>query len=118
MEVRLHWTKTEIKLVKTYIDEPNLGSGNTAVEVIDCGQTMPDGRVQWTEGQTMEASGTYVPGRLIIQCLEIQDGYLSVDYSFTFGWNTMYGFDFDSLSLDEDGLVIGVGTEFIEKLEK
>lgn len=57
---------------ETYIYEPNLGSGNTAVEVIDCGQTMPDGRVQWTEGQTMEASGTYVRGRLIIQCLEIR----------------------------------------------
>ena len=82
MEVRLHWTKTEIKLVKP-IYEPNLGSGNTAVEVIDCGQTMPDGRVQWTEGQTMEASGTYVPWETDYSVSgNPEDGYLSVDYSF------------------------------------
>lgn len=71
------------KIGEIYIYEPNLGSGNTAVEVIDCGQTMPDVRVQWTEGQTMEASGTYVPWETDYSVSgNPEDGYLSVDYSF------------------------------------
>ena len=103
---------------ETYIYEPNLGSGNTAVEVIDCGQTMPDGRVQWTEGQTMEASGTYVPWETDYSVSgNPEDGYLSVDYSFYASDGTpCTGSTLTVCLLDEDGLVIGVGTEFIEKI--
>ena len=44
---------------------------------------MPDVRVQWTEGQTMEASGTYVPWETDYSVSgNPEDGYLSVDYSF------------------------------------
>ena len=98
--------------------KPNLGSGNTAVEVIDCGQTMPDGRVQWTEGQTMEASGTYVPWETDYSVSgNPEDGYLSVDYSFYASDGTpCMGSTLTVCLLDEDGLVIGVGTEFIEKI--
>ena len=105
---------------ETYIYEPNLGSGNTAVEVIDCGQTMPDGRVQWTEGQTMEASGTYVPWETDYSVSgNPEDGYLSVDYSFYASDGTpCTGSTLTVCLLDEDGLVIGVGTEFIEKIEE
>ena len=103
---------------ETYIYEPNLGSGNTAVEVIDCGQTMPDGRVQWTEGQTMEASGTYVPWETDYSVSgNPEDGYLSVDYSFYASDGTpCTGSTLTVCLLDEDGMVIGVGTEFIEKI--
>ena len=105
---------------ETYIYEPNLGSGNTAVEVIDCGQTMPDGRVQWTEGQTMEASGTYVPWETDYSVSgNPEDGYLSVDYSFYASDGTpCTGSTLSVCLLDEDGLVIGVGTEFIEKIRE
>ena len=105
---------------ETYIYEPNLGSGNTAVEVIDCGQTMPDGRVQWTEGQTMEASGTYVPWETDYSVSgNPEDGYLSVDYSFYASDGTpCTGSTVSVCLLDEDGLVIGVGTEFIEKIRE
>ena len=103
-----------------YIYEPNLGSGNTAVEVIDCGQTMPDVRVQWTEGQTMEASGTYVPWETDYSVSgNPEDGYLSVDYSFYASDGTpCTGSTLSVCLLDEDGLVIGVGTEFIEKIRE
>ena len=54
-------------------------------------------------------------GRLIIQCPE--DGYLSVDYSFYASDGTpCTGSTLTVCLLDEDGLVIGVGTEFIEKI--
>lgn len=106
------------KIGEIYIYEPNLGSGNTAVEVIDCGQTMPDGRVQWTEGQTMEASGTYVPWETDYSVSgNPEDGYLSVDYSFYASDGTpCTGSTLTVCLLDEDGMVIGVGTEFIEKI--
>ena len=108
------------KIGEIYIYEPNLGSGNTAVEVIDCGQTMPDGRVQWTEGQTMEASGTYVPWETDYSVSgNPEDGYLSVDYSFYASDGTpCTGSTLSVCLLDEDGLVIGVGTEFIEKIRE
>ena len=108
------------KIGEIYIYEPNLGSGNTAVEVIDCGQTMPDVRVQWTEGQTMEASGTYVPWETDYSVSgNPEDGYLSVDYSFYASDGTpCTGSTLSVCLLDEDGLVIGVGTEFIEKIRK
>lgn len=108
------------KIGEIYIYEPNLGSGNTAVEVIDCGQTMPDVRVQWTEGQTMEASGTYVPWETDYSVSgNPEDGYLSVDYSFYASDGTpCTGSTLSVCLLDEDGLVIGVGTEFIEKIRE
>ena len=108
------------KIGEIYIYEPNLGSGNTAVEVIDCGQTMPDVRVQWTEGQTMEASGTYVPWETDYSVSgNPEDGYLSVDYSFYASDGTpCTGSTLTVCLLDEDGLVIGVGTEFIEKIRE
>ncbi len=108
------------KIGEIYIYEPNLGSGNTAVEVIDCGQTMPDVRVQWTEGQTMEVSGTYVPWETDYSVSgNPEDGYLSVDYSFYASDGTpCTGSTLTVCLLDEDGLVIGVGTEFIEKIRE
>ena len=108
------------KIGEIYIYEPNLGSGNTAVEVIDCGQTMPDVRVQWTEGQTMEVSGTYVPWETDYSVSgNLEDGYLSVDYSFYASDGTpCTGSTLTVCLLDEDGLVIGVGTEFIEKIRE
>lgn len=108
------------RIGEIYIYEPNLGSGNTAVEVIDCGQTMPDVRVQWTEGQTMEVSGTYVPWETDYSVSgNPEDGYLSVDYSFYASDGTpCTGSTLTVCLLDEDGLVIGVGTEFIEKIRE
>ena len=103
---------------ETYIFEPNIGTGNTAVAVIDCGQSMPDGRVQWTECETLETTASYVPWEADYQVTgNPADECLNVDYSF-------YASDGTACTdakvtvclLDEDGLVIGVGADYISEL--
>ena len=103
---------------ETYIFEPNIGTGNTAVAVIDCGQSMPDGRVQWTECETLETTASYVPWEADYQVTgNPADECLNVEYSF-------YASDGTACTdakvtvflLDEDGLVIGVGADYISEL--
>lgn len=103
---------------ETYIFEPNIGMGNTAVAVIDCGQSMPDGRVQWTECETLETTAGYVPWEADYQVTgNPADECLNVEYSF-------YASDGTACTdakvtvclLDEDGLVIGVGADYISEL--
>lgn len=103
---------------ETYIFEPNIGTGNTAVAVIDCGQSMPDGRVQWTECETLETTASYVPWEADYQVTgNPADEYLSVDYSFYASDGTACT-DAEVIVclLDEDGLVIGVGSDYISEL--
>ena len=66
----------------------------------------------------MEASGTYVPWETDYSVSgNPEDGYLSVDYSFYASDGTpCTGSTLTVCLLDEDGMVIGVGTEFIEKI--
>lgn len=103
---------------ETYIFEPNIGTGNTAMAVIDCGQSMPDGRVQWTECETLETTASYVPWEADYQVTgNPADECLNVEYSF-------YASDGTACTdakvtvclLDEDGLVIGVGADYISEL--
>ena len=103
---------------ETYIFEPNIGTGNTAVAVIDCGQSMPDGRVQWTECETLETTASYVPWEADYQVTgNPADECLNVEYSF-------YASDGTACTdakvtvclLDEDGLVIGVGADYISEI--
>ncbi len=103
---------------ETYIFEPNIGTGNTAVAVIDCGQSMPDGRVQWTECETLETTAGYVPWEADYQVAgNPANECLNVEYSF-------YASDGTACTdakvtvclLDEDGLVIGVGADYISEL--
>lgn len=103
---------------ETYIFEPNIGTGNTAVAVIDCGQSMPDGRVQWTECETLETTAGYVPWEADYQVTgNPANECLNVEYSF-------YASDGTACTdakvtvclLDEDGLVIGVGADYISEL--
>lgn len=101
-----------------YIYEPNIGTGNTAVAVIDCGQSMPDGRIQWTECETLETTASYVPWEADYQVTgNPAEECLNVEYSF-------YASDGTACTdatvtvclLDEDGLVIGVGADYIPEL--
>ena len=103
---------------ETYIFEPNIGTGNTAVAVIDCGQSMPDGRVQWTECETMETTADYVPWEADYQVTgNPAEEYLSVDYNFYASEGTACE-DAEVIVclLDEDGLVIGVGSDYISEI--
>ena len=103
---------------ETYIFEPNIGTGNTAVAVIDCGQSMPDGRVQWTECETMETTADYVPWEADYQVSgNPAEEYLSVDYTFYASEGTACE-DAEVIVclLDEDGLVIGVGSDYISEI--
>lgn len=103
---------------ETYIFEPNIGTGNTAVAVIDCGQSMPDGRVQWTECETLETTASYVPWKADYQVTgNPADECLNVDYSFYASDGTACtDTEVTVCLLDEDGLVIGIGADYISEL--
>ncbi len=103
---------------ETYIYAPNIGTGNTTVAVIDCGQSMPDGRVNWTECETMETTANYVPWEADYQVTgNPADECLNVEYSFyTSDGTACTDAEITVCLLDEDGLVIGVGVDYIPEI--
>ena len=105
---------------ETYIYAPNIGTGNTTVAVIDCGQNMPDGRVNWTECETMETTADYVPWEADYQVTgNPADECLNVEYSFCASDGTACtDAEITVCLLDQDGLVIGIGADYIPELEE
>lgn len=95
-----------------------IGSGNTIIEVIDCGNNVPDGRIHWTNVQISEPYGEYVPWEADYSITgKPSDGYLTVNYElYASDKSACVGDTVRVLLLDEDGFVMGSGMGFGEDI--
>lgn len=98
-----------------YIYNSCIGSGNTFIEVIDCGSDeMPDGRIHWEDVDLAEAIGTYVPWEADYSGKEnSEDGTISIDYELYATYGTpCNGEIVYALLIDENGFVIGLSSDY------
>lgn len=92
----------------------SLGSANTIIEVIDCGDTQPDGRLHWEGIEVAEAAGEYVPWEGDYSA-KMSDGAIEVSYSMYAASGHEAACDIGSvyaLILDEQGYVISATTDY------
>ena len=92
-----------------------IGAGNTAINLIDCGDNTPDGRISWSDVEVGESYRSYVAWEADYAVSgNPNDSYLTVDYEMyaTDGSRAFEGDLVTVLLLDEHGFVVGVGTDY------
>lgn len=99
--------------------ETNIGAGNTVIETINCGDTLPDGRIHWTELSYNEGNKKYVPWEADYNISgKASDGYATVSYEM-YAANTGTSADtvglVTILLLDDEGYITAVGTDYLDE---
>ena len=102
----------------TFIYNCCIGTGNTIISIIDCGnEEMPDGRIRWEELDLNQAMGKYVPWEADFKGSNDPYGGIQVDYElYTTSGAACSGDLIYALILDEDGFVVGVGSDFVPSI--
>lgn len=103
---------------ETFIYNSCIGSGNTIIDIIDCEDKVPDGRIQWSEVDIREALGEYVPWEADYSAKgHLEDGYVTVDYSlYSASGETCSGDLVILMLLDENGFVVGHTSDYVGDL--
>lgn len=102
---------------ESYIYQDAIGSANTVLAVISCGDKVPDGRIHWEEGTIEESEyDEYIPWELDYSVSgKASDGMLAINYGLYASNKEKIedGSILYSVLLDEDGYVLSVVEDYI-----
>lgn len=101
----------------TYIFSSCIGSGNTIISTISCGDGIPDGRISWTDVSIDDPMDTFIPWESDVRITgNPSDGYVNVDYElYASSGKAFRGENVVVFLLDADGYVVGIGSDYADE---
>lgn len=102
----------------SYVYTGTLCKGNTLIETVNCGDTLPDGGLEWSDCSLSEPYKEYAAWEADVNIDgDPGDGYLTAEYSITSVENEdMTPGDIAVILLDGEGTVIAVGSYYDDEV--